>query len=289
MNTIDKLTLEDVLKDHRRWLDTEGREGQRAVLNGVSFSGMNLRGKLFSNADLSHSYFYDADLRGANLGSADLYGSEFHYTDMRGANLSGANIRESSLDFSDISDSRMLGSNLTGSSLKSANLARTDLSFSTLVLSDFYSANLTEANLFGSDLSGANLLDAKLYAASLSNATLNGARIFVPMACPEEGAFIGYKKAKGYIVKLKIPARALRSSGTSRKCRCSKAKVLSITTCDGSPTGLDWVRSNFDPDFIYEVGKTVEVKDFCTDRWKICAPGIHFFLNRSEAVQYDYN
>ena len=109
---------------------------------------------------------------------------------------------------------------------------------------------------------------------------------FFAIQCPEEGAFIGYKKASGFIVKLRITETAMRSSATSRKCRCSEAEVLSITTKDGKDAGINCVSSDHDSSFIYEVGKTVKVDDFEKDRWIECAAGIHFFITRQEAVNY---
>ena len=106
------------------------------------------------------------------------------------------------------------------------------------------------------------------------------------MVCPEEDEFIGWKKASNKIIKLKIPKDALRSSATSRKCRCNKAKVLEIYNFDGTVAEEREVRSDYDNDFIYTVGKTIKVKDFDTDRWNECSTGIHFFINRQEAINY---
>ena len=89
-----------------------------------------------------------------------------------------------------------------------------------------------------------------------------------------------------YIVELEIPEDALRSSATSRKCRCSKAKVISITNVDGSPADVEVVYSKHDNTFTYEVGKMVTPDSFDEDRWHECAPGIHFFITRQEAVDY---
>lgn len=106
----------------------------------------------------------------------------------------------------------------------------------------------------------------------------------------EEGSFIGYKKCEDvngtFIVKLLIPEDAKRSSATTRKCRCSKAKVLSIISVIGNEH-TDSVRSMYDRNFIYKVGKTVEVKDFNEDRWNECSTGIHFFITENEAIFYD--
>ena len=162
---------------------------------------------------------------------------------------------------------------------------------------DLRNADLCNADLCGANLCGANLCNADLCGANLCGANLRGAKntdktawdaytAFYPLQCPETGSFIGYKKAADKIVMLEICADAKRSSATSRKCRCSKAKVLSITNLDGSESGLSEIESDYDEDFIYCVGETVEVPDFDDNRWNECAPGIHFFITREEAVKY---
>ncbi|MBR2333998.1 MAG: hypothetical protein IKA59_01500 [Clostridia bacterium] len=109
---------------------------------------------------------------------------------------------------------------------------------------------------------------------------------FIPYSCPDFGSFIGYKKANGYIVELEILADARRCSATSRKCRCDKAKVLSIQNIDGTIAGIKQVPSDYNKDFIYTVGEIVEEPNFDEDRWNECSKGIHFFINRQEAVDY---
>ena len=78
-----------------------------------------------------------------------------------------------------------------------------------------------------------------------------------------------------------------RSSATSRKCRCDKAKVLSIESLDGEEKFTE-VESDYDSNFIYKVGEVIEVNNFCEDRWEECAAGIHFFITRQEAIGYFY-
>lgn len=147
-------------------------------------------------------------------------------------------------------------------------------------------ADLRGAKLRGVDLSEANLSGANLRGADLRGASLRGIYGIPAICCPEEGSFIGFKKAGDYIVKILILDDAKRSSATSRKCRCSKAKVLSITELDGSETDVTEVNSNYDSRFVYRIGETVEVPNFDDDRWNECAPGIHFFITRQEAVEY---
>ena len=223
-----------------------------------------------------------ADLRGADLRNANLRGA-----DLCGANLCSANLRNADLCGADLYDADLCGADLCDANLRNADLRGADLR----------NANLRGADLCGADLCGADLCDANLRNADLRGADLRGAKntdkiawnaytAFYPLQCPETGSFIGYKKAADKIVMLEICADAKRSSATSRKCRCSKAKVLSITNLDGSESGLSEIESDYDEDFIYCVGETVEVPDFNDNRWNECAPGIHFFITREEAVKY---
>ena len=169
---------------------------------------------------------------------------------------------------------------LNGGDGKRANLSDADLS-----CADLSCANLSGANLSDANLSGANLRYADLSCADLSNIVFNEGTAFYALQCPEEGSFIGYKKAHGYIVKLEILADAKRSSATSRKCRCSAAKVLSITAVDGSEEVKE-IASDKDSNFIYRVGEIVRVNNFDENRWNECSTGIHFFITRREAEQY---
>ena len=105
--------------------------------------------------------------------------------------------------------------------------------------------------------------------------------------------FIGFKKAinpsdrSKCIVVLEIPEDARRLSGSGRKCRCDKAKVLEIQNLDASvPYDYNYAVSEYDNDFEYKVGEIVTPDQFCEDRWQECASGIHFFINRQEAVNY---
>ena len=204
-------------------------------------------------ANLYRAYLYEADLQDANLYRADLRGADLCRADLRGANLCEAS--------------------LCGADLCGANLHR---------------ANLCDVDLYGANMYGANLYEVNMYSANLFGSENVP---FIPMACPESGSFTGWKKAtsieKGgaVIVELSIPGNAKRSSATGRKCRCDKATVVSIKSIDGKIEYSE-ARSQHDPSFIYRTGEEVSVKNFDEDRWNECAPGIHFFINRQEAVNY---
>nr|DAR05074.1 MAG TPA: pentapeptide repeat protein [Caudoviricetes sp.] len=196
---------------------------------------------------------------------ADLHGADLHGADLCGADLCGADLR----------DADLRGANLCG-----ANLCGADLCGAYLCGADLY-----DANLRGADLRDADLCGADLRGANLRGVRYNEQTAYYAMQCPEKGAYIGYKKAEGKIVELEIQADAKRSSATTRKCRASKAKVLSITSIDGKEH-FEEAKSSRDQSFVYRVGKTVEVKDFDEDRWRECSTGIHHFITREEAAMY---
>ena len=195
-----------------------------------------------------------ANLGGANLGGAYL----------GGANLGGANL----------GDAYLGGANLGGANLGDAYLGGAYLG----------NAYLGDAYLGGANLGGANLGDAHL-----GDAHLGGAKEFpyVPLACPSDGAFIGWKKVGRYLVKLEIPEDAKRSSATTNKCRCDKAKVLDIIcTSDDHPLNLQEITNFNYTKTTYKVGEMVYPDSFDENRWEECSHGIHFFIDKQDAINY---
>ena len=178
----------------------------------------------------------------------------------------------------DLREANLRGANLRGANLCEANLYGADL----------YGANLRGANLRGADLYGANLYGADLREANLREANLRGAKNipFIPLVCPERGSFTAFKKCGSYIIELLIPQDAKRCSATTRKCRASYAKVVAITNMDGSQAEVDHVTNHAYEPIEYKIGEYVHPDSFDDDRWNECSHGIHFFINRQEAVEY---
>ena len=210
-------------------------------------------------------------------GATCLLGADLRCADLRGANLRGADLRYADLR----------GANLRGANLRGANLFRADLFCANLRGANLYGACLCDANLYGADLRYADLRYAVLCDANLSELTAAQTSIL-----PDEGDIIGWKKAIALdgariIVKLLIPADAQRSNATGRKCRASTARVLDLQDQQGNSLPPDTTAySSYDPDFTYQKGEIIHVEDFDTNRWNECAPGIHFFITRIEAVEY---
>lgn len=203
-------------------------------------------------------YLGVADLRGADLSGACLCGAELRHARAHGANLSGAYLCDADLSGADLS-----GADLSG-------------------------AYLRDAYLCGADLNGADLHGAYLRGADLRGTDLRGAKEppYIPFACPPDGAFIGWKKVNNKLIKLLIPEDARRCSATTNKCRCDKALVLSITDFDGENPVDEVVNEGYYPYITYKVDNMVFPDSFDENRWNECSNGIHFFINKQDAINY---
>jgi len=209
-----------------------------------------------------------ADLRGANLPGADLPGANLPGANLRNADLPGANLRNANLH----------GADLCGANLRNADLHGADLR----------GADLRDADLRGADLRNADLRGADLHGAQLFRVQTDYKTAGYTLACPETGSFDAWAAKGAYILKLRVPASAKRSSATSRKCRASKVKVLSITgTIQGGQSSVDriehWAYSH---PTVYEVDKITKADRWNPDRWMECSNGIHFFLSRQDALSW---
>lgn len=219
---------------------------------------------LNNEADGARANLWGIDLRGIDLRGVDLRLACLSETDMRGVDLQGANLRGADMCRVDMRGANCRGADLSGTDLRGSNMR-------------------------GTDLSGADLWRAKLWKTRLQGAKLSEVMNFpfIPYACPEKGEFVAFKKCGKYIIELLIPADAKRCSGTTRQCRASYAKVLSITTLAGEPVNIDGViNTGYSPNIVYMVGERVYPDEFDDDRWNEYSHGISFFINRQEAVEY---
>ena len=186
---------------------------------------------------------------------------------IREANLRGVDLREA---------------NLYGANLNEANLRGVDLYGATL-----REANLNEANLRGVDLYGVDLYGANLYGADLRGAK-NAELVQAQTLIVPDGSLIGWKKCKDNIlVKLRIPEEAKRSNATGRKCRAEFAKVVEIIDLSDKRNKPTEAYSKYNNMFVYREGETVRPDKWNEDRFEECAGGIHFFITKTEAENYN--
>ena len=124
MRKIAKSELSKILKEHKRWCDTDKKEGEHADL---------------SNADLSGADLSKANLRGANLVCANLSDADLSNVNLSDADLSSANLYNANMSEADLREAILSGADLSGTNLSSADLSDANLSY----------ANLNEVLVFG--------------------------------------------------------------------------------------------------------------------------------------------
>ena len=260
---MEREKLDKILENHKLWLNDKG--GERADLSDTNLTTADLRG-----ADLRNANLYGADLRGADLSDANLRNANLYGANLRNADLYSANLRYADLRYAD---------------LRYADLSGADLRYADLRYTDLSGADLSDTNLTTTDLRNTNLTNTDLRNTNLTNIKTNIYTVGYNLACPEEGSFIAYKKANDCIIKLLILEDSKRNSATTLKCRCDKAKVLDIEEI-GTGEKIESTPSDYDINFIYKVGEIVKVEDFDENRWNECSTGIHFFMNKENAIQY---
>ena len=250
---IDRLVAEAVARrNHKR----------PAVLRGIRFPmGYIFKGSGVIDETLK---FVDCDLRGIYFSNCYCSTLVCKNCDLRGQRLT---------DFLNI---RMVNCDM-----RKCDMTRMQFVFMDGSVSD----ELRDCDLRGADFSGCDFdglsVRSKLYK-QLDKTT--------PMACPATGKYTAYKRlAGGWIAKLEIPAHAQRSSATNKgKCRASEAVVKRIYRhfADGSvvtATEGESIRGRLR----YVVGETVKPDGFDTNRFHVCAPGIHHFMTYKEAEDYN--
>lgn len=141
-------------------------------------------------------------------------------------------------------------------------------------------------------IDGALLLDCDIPGnVNVNKTRLNYGSFGPTNLCPSEGSFIAWKKimrldmSDCYIAKLLIPEDAKRSSATTLKCRADKVEVLDIQTIGGMSVDMEGL-SIYDNHTAYKKGEVVYADAWDDNRWNECSNGIHFFIDRENAVHF---
>ena len=212
-----------------------------------------VNGKTLNEILENHNHYLRRDVKGLASMRANLSRANLRYANLRYANLSRANLSRANLR-----DADLRNANLDGANFRDADLRDADLSY---------------ANLGGANFRDADLRDAKNIP-------------YIPLECPSEGSFIGWKKINKIVIKLEIPEDARRSSATTKKCRFYKAKVLGFYDLNSTELNIDKIINNNYNTCEYIKGEMVYPDSFDEDRWNECSHGIHFFINKQDAINY---
>lgn len=233
---------------------------------------------------IKNVYFENISLENVCLEDIRFVNSKFKGCEIMDSDLAKAEFKD--VIFEDVAffhnDMRAIG-------FFNTQLKEVDIEKCAMLDCGFKSVSFEDVYIYSSNLDGSALRESNFSDVSLQN-------VFgTYSACPEEGSFIGFKKLcdkeryETLICKLEIPADAKRSSAFSRKCRCSKAKVLEILGMDNENKFTIPVKKGYsthEPAFEYKVGEMVYPDSFDEDRWNECSSGIHFFITKQEAINY---
>lgn len=285
---IDGTTLEQILIDHKHWLDEECDEN-RAILRGVDLRGVDLRGAVLTQAIFSNVNLSGADLTDADLSLANFRNVNFNDTDLTGAKL--CNIRTFNVSFvgADLTKANLCDARLTDANFSRSILCGADLSCANLAFANLTFANLCDSILLYACLCGANLCDANLYNASLNSKTYLDKANLIDANFNYDfddrvgkiltKSIIGYKKCQnGIIVTLEIPRGAVVFSINDKKCRTNKVKVIDIDGADRAFAEYNGMS--------YYIGDEITVYNFNCQYSVECGSGIHFFKTKEEAEKY---
>ena len=316
--TISKEQLDEVLKEHALW-KSDYKQGKRADLSDYNLNGFDLRDVDLSDAVLNRTSFMKSKLCRADLSRAQMNHTVFIAADLTEAIIDGADLYRASFSDADLSGVHAESAdfafcNMRGCIFDEAVLANSVFYRAQLACCVFGKADLSGCELYGANLDGAlfiltNMEDAHLiYAENSYEAYFEGANLsrvqfseceiadeavedakglYASVACPEEGAFIAWKKCRDdRIVKLMVTENALRAGGHRNECRASEVLVLEI--CEGGRSCREAV-SFMDEEMVFRPGDIVrDENDFDGSLWHD-GSGIHFFLSRGDAERFEYD
>lgn len=250
-----------------------------AHMKGINISG---RGR----------HFFDSDFSIANIEDSFFIGANFRNCDLNGARFRNVSFKKSYFHRMITECTRFVDCDFTEASMNNFTFVNCAFEKCNFTRCDIERITFKDCVFIGCDFK-----DAYLPPFFNPHRMSNCKNIpYMPMACPEEGEIIGYKIAlnvrlvggnhfANVLVTLKIPADAKRSSAGGRKCRCDKAKVIGLENVF-THERLSIAYSKYDAWFEYHIGEEISEPNFNENRWDECSKGIHFFINRKEALQY---
>jgi len=123
--------LEKRLEQHKLYVQTDGKEGERLVL-----INRDLRGCIFNYLDLTDADFEGSDLRGASFYKSKLEDVDFSNTKMSDVDLSNT----------DLTDANFFNAKLHHANFECANLRSVSFNDAKLKGAKFSQANITHTN-----------------------------------------------------------------------------------------------------------------------------------------------
>ena len=103
LRRVSREELVQILTVHRRYLETNRRQGKRGNLAATDLAGHDFSDAVLRRMKLDHALLRSANLAGADLRQANLVGSDLEHAcltrvDLGGARISGANLEGAHLE-----------------------------------------------------------------------------------------------------------------------------------------------------------------------------------------------
>ena len=118
--TITSSDLKKILSDHKKWLESNGQEGNFADLKNCRLKGAVFIGANLKNANLEGAYLYGSYFKNANLENTNLEGANLRGANLRWANLKNTNMKNTNLVRADLLQAELKDTLLEGANLKMA-------------------------------------------------------------------------------------------------------------------------------------------------------------------------
>lgn len=296
-------TLAELIAIHNEWLQSaENYVNPPVKLANADLSNVNLESVNFSHIDMIDVNFEGSNLRNAYLHMSTMTRVIFNDTCLYNAKMGSTLQTATSFDGADLSFANLQCAHMYLASFDNTNLYGVNFDTAVIDRASFYHSKCKEASFVDALIFESTFKDTSLESATVSYKTewihtsfddksMVNSNIR-PLACPSHGSFIAWKFARlrdnsdRILVKLEIPEDAQRSSSTTNMCRASKAKVLEVENLCGDKLSDDTeIVSDFDPGFTYKAGDIIEPdRPFDNNRWHGCASGIHFFIDKRDAI-----
>ncbi len=168
-------TLENRLKEHTKWIDSTGMQGEQLDLSGYDMRHvLGLKEYCLTAIKAIKANFLKQDLSDMEMQSAILDLADFRDCKMVGIDLRGSSMKDSFLTRADLSHADLGPLQFTDDNDGSTWLRRTNLSGSNLRYATLMGVDLREAIMMGVDLSYAVLINCDLRRADLTGALLDG-------------------------------------------------------------------------------------------------------------------
>ena len=286
-------------------VDLSGADLRYFTFSNVNFENAFLKETFFTGSTFRFVNFKNADLRRSKFINCDFHNCSFDNAFMYNCDLSKSIAENTSFKSAIIEYAILKGVNFRCNVFLETSFEGSILEYSELKYSAFRFVNLKDCSLKRSDMTASNFMNTDFARAFMKDAILVNCNFYSNYNLDKivgknnnyiEGKvltdnIIGYKKCMDYtIVTLEIPRGAIVFSIDGTKCRTNKAKVIAIDGADRaySKHSTYSEHNRTYGHMSYYVGDEITVYNFDCKYNEECSRGIHFFLTREEAEDYEF-